>query len=325
LLALGPAPAFDTSREDVASFVNDMTTRNSFDATALAALLAQAQSRQAILDAMARPAEKTMTWQDYRARFVTERRINRGVDVYRDQADALERAAAHGVPASVILGIVGVETFYGELTGRYRVIDALSTLAFDYPPRSAFFRGELEQFLLMTREESLDPLAPLGSYAGAMGIPQFMPTSFRSFAVDGDGDGRRDLWGDWPDVFASVANYLAVHGWKAGEPVSTAADISGADLAGLATGALALSETVGSLRRRGIRFETGLPPESPAMLIALGGAFGGEYRVGFTNFYVITRYNHSAMYASAVNDLAEAITAARARELPRDDVTTFAD
>ena len=327
LLALGPAPAraFDASREDVASFVNDMTARNSFDATALAALFAQAQSRQAILDAMARPAEKTLTWQEYRARFITERRINRGVAVYRDQIDALEDAAARGVPASIILGIVGVETFYGELTGRYRVIDALSTLAFDYPPRSAFFRGELEQFLLMAREESLDPLAPLGSYAGAMGIPQFMPTSFRSFAVDGGGDGRRDLWADWPDVFASVANYLTVHGWRSGEPISTVADISGADVAGLAAGTLALSETVGSLRRRGIRFETGLPPESPAMLIALGGAFGGEYRVGFANFYAITRYNHSALYASAVNDLAEAITTARARELPPDDVTTFAN
>jgi len=271
------------------------------------------------------PAEKTLTWQEYRARFITERRINRGVAVYRDQIDALENAAAHGVPASIILGIVGVETFYGELTGKYRVIDALSTLAFDYPPRSAFFRGELEQFLLMAREESLDPLAPLGSYAGAMGIPQFMPTSFRSFAVDGDGDGRRDLWAAWPDVFASVANYLAVHGWKPGEPISVAADISGADVAGLATGTLALSETVGSLRRRGIRFETGLPPQSPAMLIALGGAFGGEYRVGFANFYAITRYNHSALYASAVNDLAEAIATARARELPPDDVTTFAN
>lgn len=329
LLALGPATAeaFDASREDVAAFVSDMTTRNGFEAATLGALFTQVQSRQAILDAMARPAEKTLTWQEYRARFITERRVNRGVDAYRDATQALENAAAHGVPASIILGIVGVETSYGENTGKYRVIDALATLAFDHPPRGDFFRGELEQFLLMAREESLDPLAPLGSYAGAMGIPQFMPTSFRSFAVDGDGDGRRDLWRNWPDVFASVANYLAVHGWKAGEPVLAAADISGADLAGLTPGTLALSETVGSLRRRGIRFETTLPPQSPAMLIALGGAFGGEYRVGFANFYAITRYNRSALYACAVNDLAEAIATARTRELPPDmDMDmTFAD
>jgi membrane-bound lytic murein transglycosylase B len=312
-------------REDVSAFVADVTARDGFDAEALRTLFAQVESRQAILDAMARPAEKTLTWQDYRARFITERRVNRGTDVYRASAAALEKAAAGGVPAPVILGIVGIETFYGENTGRYRVIDALSTLAFDYPARSAFFRGELEQFLLMAREESLDPLAPLGSYAGAMGIPQFMPTSFRSFAIDGDGDGHRDLWGDWPDVFASVANYLAVHGWKAGEPVMVPADISGADLAGVDARTLALSLTVGSLRQRGVRFETALPPEAPAMLVALGGAFGGEYRVGFANFYAITRYNRSALYASAVNDLAEAIAAARARELPPDDDATFAD
>ena len=137
----------------------------------------------------------------------------------------------------------------------------MSTLAFDYPPRSKFFRGELEQFLLMAREEKLDPLVPLGSYAGAMGIPQFMPTSFRNCAVDGDGDGHRDLWGDWTDVFASVGNYLKAHGWRAGEPVMTAADVTGADLGGLVFGKIDLDETVGSLRARGVKFETSLPPK----------------------------------------------------------------
>ncbi len=214
----------------------------------------------------------------------------------------------------VILGIVGVETFYGELTGRHRVIDALSTLAFDYPPRSKFFRGELEQFLLMAREEKLDPLVPLGSYAGAMGIPQFMPTSFRNWAVDGDGDGHRDLWGDWADVFASVGNYLKAHGWRAGEPVMTAADVTGADLGGLVFGKIGLDETVGSLRARGVKFETSLPPEAPATLVALTVPFGSEYRVGFTNFHAITRYNRSHLYASAVNDLATAVAAERARD-----------
>ncbi len=152
--------------------------------------------------------------------------------------------------------------------------------------------------------------APLGSYAGAMGIPQFMPTSFRKFAVDGDGDGRRDLWNDWNDVFASVANYLVLNGWHPGEPVMTPADVSGANLDGLSSDKLALTETVKSLQDRGIKFTTGLGPEAPAVLIPLVGANGPEYRVGFSNYHAITRYNRSELYASAVNDLAEAIAAA---------------
>jgi membrane-bound lytic murein transglycosylase B len=258
---------------------------------------------------MSRPAEKTKAWYEYRALFLTDRRIARGVETARAQAGPLRQAAASGVPPEVILAITGVETFYGEITGKHRVADALATLAFDYPPRSTFFRGELEQFLLMAREESLDPLAPSGSYAGAMGIPQFMPTSFRTWAVDGDGDGRRDLWRSWGDVFASVANYLKSHGWRAGEPVMVQADVAGADLDGLEFGKLALSETAGSLRRRGVRFDSALPDEAPAVLIRLAGSAGPEFRVGFTNFHAITRYNRSQLYASAVNDLAEALAA----------------
>lgn len=327
LAALVPVPAraLDAEREDVTAFITDMSSRHGFDPAALGTLLSRAESRKPILDAMARPAEKALTWQEYRARFITERRISRGVETYRDHTAALEKAAASGVPAQVILGIVGVETFYGENTGRHRVIDALATLAFDYPPRSEFFRGELEQFLLMARDEALDPLAPLGSYAGAMGIPQFMPTSFRRWAVDGDGDGHRDLWGDWPDVFASVANYLREHGWQAGEPAMAAADVTGADLTGLDTSKPALTETVGSLQQRGIKFETTLPADSPAMLVALSHPFGSEYRIGFANFYAITRYNRSPLYASAVNDLAAAIAAAQARFLPPDNDASFAE
>jgi len=327
LAALGSpcALAFDAGREDIATFVDAMSSQHGFDPAALRDLLAKAESRKSILDAMSRPAEKTLTWQEYRQRFITERRINRGVETYRDHAAALGKAAESGVPAEFILGIVGIETFYGEVTGKIRVIDALATLAFDYPPRSPFFRGELEQYLLMTREESLDPLAPLGSYAGAMGIPQFMPSSIRSFAVDGDGDGHRNLWTDWPDVLSSVGNYLKEHGWKAGEPVMTAADVAEADLNGLDVSKPTLTETVGSLHRRGIRFETNLPDDAPAMLIALSRAFGSEYRVGFNNFYAITRYNRSLLYASAVNDLAESIQAARARSLPPDDDASFAE
>ncbi len=289
-----------------------MANRNGFDVAALNRIFAQVESRQSIISAMRRPAEKTMPWHEYRARFITDRRISRGVETSRQHAEALGRAATSGVPEDVMLAIVGVETFYGENIGKHRVIDALSTLAFDYPPRSRFFSGELEQYLIMTREESLDPLLPVGSYAGAMGVPQFMPSSFRNYAVDGDGDGHRDLWNDWADVFASVGNYLKVHGWRAGEPMMCPADVSTANLDGVVTDKLDLSETVKSLQERGVRFKTSLPPEAPAVLVQLAGQGGPEYRVGFTNYFAITRYNRSALYASAVNDLAEAIGSARA-------------
>lgn len=307
-----PARAFDPGRTEVAEFIADLAHRHDFDPGPLAALLAKAESRPAILQAISRPAERTLTWDEYRSRFIVERRIRRGIQVYAERKAELERAASStGVPAEVLLAIVGVETSYGENTGKYRVVDALATLAFDYPPRAPFFRGELEQFLLMTREEQLDPLVPLGSYAGAMGIPQFMPSSFRRWAVDGDGDGKRNLWTSWADVFASVGNYLAVHGWRRGEPVMLPADASGANLEGLEFGKVGLPETVGSLRRRGVKFTTDLPDATPATLVALTVAFGTEYRVGFANFHAITRYNRSHMYASAVSDLADAIGAAR--------------
>jgi membrane-bound lytic murein transglycosylase B len=306
-----PAQALDGQRADVAGFIDEMADRHGFDAAVLGTLFTQVEARPAIIEAMSRPAEKTMPWHEYRARFITDRRVARGRDVAREQSAALAAAAqASGVPCSVLLAITGVETFYGEITGKHRVIDALATLAFDYPARSRYFRGELEQFLLMTRDESLDPLAPLGSYAGAMGIPQFMPTSFRSYAVDGGGDGHRDLWGDWSDVFASVGNYLKLHGWRPGEPVMVAADVSAAKLDGVEVSKLDLSESVGSLRERGVRFDTSLPGEARAVLIELTGAAGPEYRVGFANFNAITRYNRSALYASAVNDLAEELQAA---------------
>jgi membrane-bound lytic murein transglycosylase B len=307
-----PATALDAGREDVAGFVAEMSERHGFDASTLNALFAQVESRPSIVAAMKRPAEKTMSWNEYRARFITGPRVARGVEVSQEHAGPLEKAAASGVPTSVLLAIVGVETSFGANVGTHRVVDALSTLAFDYPPRSEFFRGELEQYLLMTRVESLDPLAPRGSYAGAMGIPQFMPSSFNRWAVDGDGDGHRDLWNDWADVFASVANYLEAHGWRAGEPVMVSADAADARLDDLPGDKFALSETVRSLQDRGVRFTTSLPPDAPAVLVPLIVADGIEYRVGFANFYAITRYNRSLLYASAVNDLAEAIAAAGA-------------
>ena len=311
LLATLPATssALDEQREEVRSFVQQMADRHGFAADELAQLFAKVESRPSIVETMSRPAERTRTWPEYRALFVTAKRIAGGVQTAQQQASALEQAAQRGVPPQYLLAITGVETSYGENVGRNRVIDALATLAFDYPRRSAFFRGELEQFLLMSREEALDPLVPVGSYAGAMGIPQFMPSSFRNWAVDGDGNGHRDLWGSWSDVFASVANYLKAQGWRAGEPVMAAADVSGADLAGLELGKLELSETVRSLRSRGVKFSTTLPDSAAAVLIRLDGAAGPEFRVGFNNFQTITRYNRSQLYASAVSDLADALAA----------------
>jgi len=184
------------------------------------------------------------------------------------------------------------------------VIDALATLAFDYPARAPFFRSELEQYLLLVREMRFDPLMVRGSYAGAMGAPQFMPSNYRRFAVDASADGRIDLWSNWPDVCASVGNYLKEHGWNAAEPVLVEAEVDPASATSLDGHMLALNETVASLTAKGVRFESPLPPEAPAMLIAAEEPDGTHWRVGFNNFYAITRYNHSALYAMAVHELA---------------------
>src|SRR5690606_22199028 len=195
--------------------------------------------------------------------------------------------------ASTVVGILGVETSFGRITGRYRVIDALATLAFDYPPRAEFFRGELVQFLLLSREEAVDTTNALGSYAGAMGAPQFIATSYRKYAIDADEDGKRDLWNSWDDVIGSVANYLRGYGWQDDEPVVVNATLEDHDLSRFDVSKIALNETVQSLRDKGVEFETTLPDDAPAMLVVAQGKKGPEYRVGFNNFYVITRYNRS--------------------------------
>ena len=196
--------------------------------------------------------------------------------------------------------------------GKYRVLDALATLAFDYPARAAYFRGELEQFLLLTREAGVNPLTATGSYAGAMGAPQFMPRSYRAFARDGDGDGRIDLWSNWPDIVESVAHYFVEHGWKRDEPIVAVAELFDPDIGDLPGNRLELAQTVGTLHTRGVEFASPLPEDAHAMLVALREADGPSYRVGFHNFWVITRYNHSPLYALAVSELAAAIGAARA-------------
>jgi peptidoglycan lytic transglycosylase B len=306
--AATPAAALDLAREDVRSFAAEMEKKHGFDAAWLDAILSDAASQPRIIELMTKPAEAVMPWYAYRDHFMTAERIDAGVAFWSEHRAEVARVAKEtGVAAHVIVGILGAETFFGRITGKYRVVDALSTLAFDYPPRSSYFRAELEQFLLLAREEDIDTKIVQGSYAGAMGNAQFMPRSYRSWAVDGDGDGKRDLWGSWPDVIASVANYLADHGWRAGEPVVVPASLWFPRADALVAGKLAPDSTVKALRDRGLAFETTQGAAAPALFIKVDGDGGPELRAGFHNFGVITRYNRSVLYALAVNDLGRRI------------------
>jgi membrane-bound lytic murein transglycosylase B len=271
-------------------------------------VLAQAEHRQSIIDAMSRPAEAVRQWKDYRPIFVNDARIQGGRAFLADNREALERVAAEtGVPAEYIVAIIGVETSYGRITGNYRVVDALYTLAFGFPKRAPFFAGELAQlFALEKAEPQLDLLALKGSYAGAMGMGQFMPSSYRLWAKDGDGDGRRDLLTHRPDVFASIANYFVVHGWERGAPVVARASRDAA-AAGFKPETLDPVHRLDALAARGYRPQPGEPVAEGATLLSLEGVGGPEYWLGYRNFYVITRYNRSPMYALSVHQLAQAI------------------
>lgn len=310
LLTLGakPAAAIDIRRAEVKDFITHMSDSHGFKKRALRKLLKSAESQPAILEAVSKPAEKAKLWYEYRPIFLNERRIREGTEFWIAHRQALDQASIKsGVAPEYLAAILGVETYYGRLTGNYRVLDALVTLSFDYPPRQKFFREELEQYLLLTREMHLNPLTLKGSYAGAMGAPQFMPSNYRRFAVDADSNGHIDLWTDWSDVCASVGNYLKEHGWNAGEPVLAEAMVQPENAADLDGHKLDLSETIGSLNAKGVSFEAPLPPETPALLIAADETDGVHWRVGYNNFFVITRYNHSALYAMAVYELAAAV------------------
>jgi len=314
ILIAVPATSFaiDTQRDDVSAFVDELVDQHQFERAWLEQALNGGETKQKILDAISRPAEKTLAWHEYRKIFVTPKRINAGVKFWNEHEDRLARIAADtGVPAEIMAAIVGVETYYGRLTGGYRVLDALATLGFDYPPRSKFFRGELEEFFLLTRDENLSLTDVMGSYAGAMGPPQFIPSSYRAYAVDGDGDGKRDLLGNWDDILASVANYFVRHGWRAGEPVTVRGTVDNPEAFPVGKNRPKLVDTVASLGDKGVNFETVLDAAAPTQLIAFEGDDGDEYWVGFKNFYVITRYNHSSMYAMAVYQLATELAQAK--------------
>lgn len=294
----------------IEAFVDYTATTYGVDRDQVRGVLAQAQTRQSIIDAMSRPAEAVKQWHEYRPIFINDARINGGVAFYREHRQALERIAAQtGVPAEIIVAIIGVETSYGRVTGNYRVVDALYTLAFDFPRRAPFFAGELAQLFALKKEEpQLDLLALKGSYAGAMGLGQFMPSSYRLWAKDGDGDGRRDLLTHLPDVFASIANYFVVHGWERdGAVVARAVREDGAEdfVPENRDPVYPLAE----LAARGYRPRAGEPVAEGATLLTLQGAAGPEYWIAYRNFYVITRYNRSPMYSLSVYQLAQAIRA----------------
>jgi membrane-bound lytic murein transglycosylase B len=301
--------ASDYARNALAEeLIEELVVEEGFDRSSLRATLAQARRKNSILEAIARPAEKTKAWYEYRGIFVTEARTSQGLEFYSENAASLLRAEREfGVPAEIIVAVIGVETSYGRNKGRYRVLDALSTLAFDYPPRSDFFTRELKQFLILAREQDLVAENLLGSYAGAMGYGQFMPSSYRAYAVDFDGDGRVDIWNNPVDAIGSVANYFKRHGWSADAPVTTRAAVADPQPGNWFNDGLKPSRTLADYAAAGITPVQEFSPDAVATAMAFEGERGEEYWLGLHNFYVITRYNHSAMYAMSVYQLSQEV------------------
>ena len=288
-------------------FIDEMIEKHAFEQKSLEQMMDQAEFRQSIIDAMNRPAE-AKPWSDYRPIFVTHSRAKQGIEFWQENEKLLNAAEAqYGVPVNIIVAIIGVETRYGRHTGSYPILDALTTLAFGYPKRSKFFRKELEHYLLLTREENIAPLEKKGSYAGAMGKPQFISSSYRNYAVDFDGDGKRDLWNSNADIIGSVAYYFKRHGWKRGDPVTMLANGAGKQHQDLVDLGMKPKTNIGKLLDRGISTDWKLPPDALSSLIHLEGDQGDEYWLGLHNFYVITRYNHSNLYAMAVFQLSQEI------------------
>jgi membrane-bound lytic murein transglycosylase B len=302
-----PAAGY-TDQPQVQAFINMMVEQHGFGKDQLVHVFEQAQHREDILELMRKPAEKRLEWYEYRKIFLTPARIEGGVNFWKENADALAKAsAAFGVDPQIIVAIIGVETRYGSNTGRHRVLDALSTLAFDYPPRSEFFTGELEQYLILAREEDIDVVETTGSYAGAMGYGQFIPSSYRNYAVDFDADGKRDLWNSKMDIIGSVANYFKLHGWTLDSPVAVRAAVEGDNYLKVLELGYEPNTVLDALRHDGITPLKPMPDELVAALLSLQQQDGPEYWLVFNNFYAITRYNHSPLYAMAAYQLSEEI------------------
>ncbi len=307
LICPGLAHASYAQRAEVEAFVDDLAQRHGFLKAELRRVFAKAQRVDPVLEAIAKPAERVRSWEDYRALLITERRITEGVEFWRKNHRSLERAEKkYGVAPEYVVAIIGVETFYGRNTGSWRVVDALTTLAFDYPPRAGFFRSELENYLLMAREAGWDVFSVRGSYAGAIGIPQFMPSSARRYAVDFDRNGHIDLQKSRPDAIGSVANFLKQHGWQRDADVAVQARVAGEAWREFLSGRFEPRHSLAELRGAGVEFDSPEPAGASAALVELSNLERpSEFRVGLRNFYVITRYNRSALYAAAVTDLAK--------------------
>lgn len=300
-----------SDREEVRVFVDELAAEHRFNRAELLGLFRKVEPQEKVLEAVKRPAERVLTWSEYRPIFLTPDRVAGGVEFWRQNAELLQRAERdYGVPAEIIVAIVGVETRYGKQTGKYRVFDTLTTLGFEENHRQNFFRSELKHFLLLARDQRLDPLAVRGSYAGAMGMPQFISSSYREYAVDFNKDGRIDLWDSPGDVIASVANYFRRWGWKQDAPVVIPAQVTG-DVSEIAIGrgrkGLKPEKSYAFLQQSGVTAGAALQADTEAVLIELETVAGPEYWLGLHNFYVITRYNGSAMYALAAYQLGQEI------------------
>jgi membrane-bound lytic murein transglycosylase B len=294
----------------VSAFIDELAAKHDFDRRQLRRWFAQARVQQGILQAMANPTT-ALPWHAFRESHVTTTRIRGGLAYWQRYAATLARASADsGVPEEILVATVGIESFYGRLAGTSKVFDALVTLAFNYPPRAERFRGELEEFLLLTRELNVDPLRVKGSYAGALGVPQFLPSSYRQYAVDFDHDGKRDLW-NHIDAIGSIANYYKSYGWQAGEPVLAAIEQSdeapGDEFTALLGRGIKPHTTVAAIKRAGASPAYVVADDTPAAVFAAETEAGMRYWIGFNNFYVITRYNRSVNYALAVYELAQEI------------------
>ncbi|MGH9324711.1 MAG: lytic murein transglycosylase B [Vicinamibacteria bacterium] len=309
--ALAPSPATPSSRGEreraVEDFLEEMTARHGFSRDELDEVFGSARSLPRIVELMDRAVEPK-PWEDYRSLFITDEKIAGGARFWSQNRGALELARQrYGVPEEIVTAVIGIETNYGKNKGRFKVLEALATLAFEYPRRSQEFRLELEHFLLLTREESMPLAGPLGSYAGAMGIAQFMPGSYRRYAIDFDGDGRRDLFDNTWDAIGSVANYLTAHGWERDAPVAAPAEVSDSKAQPFRSGKLWTRYPLEELESFGIRSVGASREARSAIPLALRNRASSEYWLGFDNFYVITRYNHSVHYAMAVFQLGEEI------------------
>jgi membrane-bound lytic murein transglycosylase B len=289
------------------AFIDRLVESGDYDRAYLDLMMDQIEIKQTILDAISRPAERVLTWNDYRNIFVTEQRVNEGLTFFDEHKILLKEVTdTYGVPIEIILSILGVETYFGNRMGSYRVIDALGTLAFAYPPRANFFATELEQYLSLINNEGIDFNETLGSYAGAMGAGQFIPSSYNAYAVDGDGDGVRDLWSSWPDIFSSIANYFEKNGWNEGGIIAIKLD---RDLSVWTdqehSNTVNLNYTISDIRALGYITPAEYPGNMSVTLLHLDGPNGKEYWAGLENFRAITRYNISVLYGMAIYELSE--------------------